>query len=433
MTRHAQTEVSAMPAGAIPLADLRGCPDCGQYSVLPELRAGVDAFCDRCGKSFSRPRARSMDHALSYAALGLVFLLLAISAPFLSVNLYGRYQTSMMWSGAGVLGQAFDPLGLLVLTTIILMPMTKLGLTVFVLGSLRYERPSRLVVPAFRWIKHISPWAMMEVFLLGFLVAYTRLQNLATVHMDLAVYAMIACVLAMAATDQALDRESVWKEIQSRFPQAPAQSGPLLSCRVCHQANRGAEGMQCSRCGSVIHHRKIDSVSRCWAFIIAALVFYVPANAFPVMTITQLGSASAHTIIGGMIEFWHEGMWPLALLIFLASIAIPAFKLVGLGYMLISAQYRSGLHLTEKTRLYRAIDFIGRWSMVDIFMVAILVSLMQFGQLVSVSPGLAAPCFTMVVILTMMAAESFDPRLLWDCADMRARAASSPAQESIIP
>lgn len=418
-------------------ADLRGCPDCGLLCTLPKAEAGTDVFCGQCGKSFSRPRSRSLDHALSYAALGLVFCLLAITAPFLDVSLYGRYQTSTMWTGAAIMeGQGFPWLGYLVLAATILMPLAKLSLTVFVLGGLRYDQPPRAIVPAFRWIKHIAPWSMLEVFLLGFLVAYTRLQNLATVHIDLAVYAMIGTVVAMAAMDQALDRESVWKAIQAKGLTEKTDrkaDAPLLSCRVCHQASQQEEGGDCPRCGATLHHRKHDSFNRTWAFIAAALIFYIPANVFPVMNITKLGQTSSHTIAGGMMEFWEEGMWPLALLIFLASIAIPVFKLVALAYMLLSARYGSGRNLVGRTRLYRAVDFIGRWSMVDIFMVSILVSLMQFGAFATIVPDVAAPSFAMVVIMTMLAVESFDPRLMWDRADPSDRDVYERPPESIIP
>ncbi len=437
MISNITTVYHGVPHGRFPLEAARGCPDCGLLSTLPEPEAGTDVFCPQCGKSFSRPRHRSLDHALSYAALGLVFCLLGITAPFLNVILYGRYQTSSMWSGMESLNhQGFPFLGYLVLATTILLPLTKLSLTVFVLGGLRYDNPPKGIVSAFRWLKHLSPWSMLEVFLLGFLVAYTRLQNLATVHMDIAVYALIGTVICMAAMDQALDRESVWARIHDHGltnPKEPAKNAPTISCRVCHQVNRREEGEACIRCGETLHHRKHDSFAKSWALIFAALIFYVPANLFPVMDITKVGMTTAHTIVGGMMEFWDEGMWPLALLIFMASIAIPVFKLVALAYMLLSAQSGSGRNLVGRTKLYRAVDFIGRWSMVDIFMVSILVSLMQFGELVHIVPDLAAPCFAMVVILTMLAVESFDPRLMWDLADSSDKEYEPLPAESIIP
>jgi paraquat-inducible protein A len=172
----------------------------------------------------------------------------------------------------------------------------------------------------------------------------------------------------------------------------------------------------CPRCEAPLHHRKPDSLARTWALVIAAAVLYVPANYYPVLTVVQLGAGSPSTIIGGVEELLSSGMYPLAALVFFASIAVPMMKLVGLTVMLVTTQTGNAGWLRDRTRLYHAVRWIGRWSMIDIFMEALLGALVKFGNLVTIEPGIGAMAFCGVVILTMFAAETFDPRLMWDAA-----------------
>jgi paraquat-inducible protein A len=165
-----------------------------------------------------------------------------------------------------------------------------------------------------------------------------------------------------------------------------------------------------------LHLRKPNSVARTWALVLAAVVLYVPANYYPVLTVVQLGAGQPSTILGGIRELISARMYPLAALVFFASILVPALKLVGLTFMLIMTQTGSMAWLRDRTRLYRIVAFIGRWSMIDIFMESLLGALVVFGSVITIQPGIGAIAFCGVVILTMFAAETFDPRLMWDAA-----------------
>jgi paraquat-inducible protein A len=160
--------------------------------------------------------------------------------------------------------------------------------------------------------------------------------------------------------------------------------------------------------------RKPGSINRSLCLLIAAAMLYIPANVFPVMVITSLGSTAPYTIFAGIMELIHAGLWPLALLVFFASITIPLMKLVLLSYMLWQTQRRKRQHLLANTRVYRFVEFIGRWSMIDVFMISILVALVRFGRLTSIQASIGAPCFAAVVVITMFAVQFFDPRLMWD-------------------
>lgn len=191
----------------------------------------------------------------------------------------------------------------------------------------------------------------------------------------------------------------------------------LLSCHVCGLLSRGAHtggGLHCPRCSAALHFRKPNSVARSWAFLIAAYILYIPANVLPIMETSSLFGSQDDTIMSGIIYLWHSGSWDLALVVFIASIMVPLLKLIAMTVLLISVQRRSTWQPLQRTRLYRIVELVGRWSMLDIYVVAILAALVQIGALATISAGPAALAFGAVVVLTMFAAMEFDPRLIWD-------------------
>ena len=198
-----------------------------------------------------------------------------------------------------------------------------------------------------------------------------------------------------------------------------AAAASLLSCHSCNLLSKmsGSHGHAhalCPRCGAPLHQRKTNSLTRTWALVIAAFIFYIPANVLPITVVTSLGKTQADTIMSGVIYFMLTGMVPIALVIFIASVAVPLIKLFVLSYLLISVQRKSRWRPEDRTRLYRIAEAVGRWSMVDIFVVTILVALVKLGGLATIDAGPAASYFAAVVVSTIFAAMSFDPRLIWD-------------------
>jgi paraquat-inducible protein A len=420
------------PGGGVP--DVwRECPDCGLLTTLPRMRPGFVAECPRCSKTLWRMRRTPFPFPITCGIAAVMFYAYTIVAPFLEISAYGRFQLARIETGPDQLRlQGFALLGLLVLGVTVIMPGIKLGLMLFTLLGLESRFVSaRLLKLAFRWHERVGPWAMVDVYLLGFLVAYTRLTAIASVDLDTALYSLIGLMVMMAAAEAALDSEAVWRALdvaeqhsderhhrptaESDYAfEGPTTPGDLVGCHTCHLVNRADHGDRCRRCHGVLHTRKPNSVVRSWAYLVAAVALYVPANMYPVLHVTQLAKTQNFTIMGGIVELVDYGLWPLAILVFVASITIPLLKLLTLGYMLVQIQLRNGDHLLGRTRAFRVIDFIGRWSMIDVFMISILVALVRFGQFANIRTDIGAPAFASVVVLTMFAVIAFDPRLMWD-------------------
>ncbi|HEY2184552.1 MAG TPA: paraquat-inducible protein A [Xanthobacteraceae bacterium] len=230
-----------------------------------------------------------------------------------------------------------------------------------------------------------------------------------------------------AIPGQALDREAVWERLYRGNLRGRALGlGGAIGCETCGLVSvPQPDDPRCPRCESTLHERKPNSVARTWALVIAAAVLYIPANYYPVLTVMQLGAGHPSTILGGVEELLTARQYPLAALVFFASITVPMLKLLGLSFMLITIQTGRTGWLRDRTRLYHIVRFIGRWSMIDIFMESLLGALVAFGSVITIEPGAGALAFCAVVILTMFAAETFDPRLMWDAATRREPAAMS--------
>jgi paraquat-inducible protein A len=196
-----------------------------------------------------------------------------------------------------------------------------------------------------------------------------------------------------------------------------ASSAGFVSCRACGRVQpfvRSLTRPRCVRCGAALHRRKPDSLARTWALLIAAALLYIPANLLPVMHTASLLGDEDDTIMSGIVYFWTSGDWPLAIIVFIASILVPMLKLIVLALLVISSHQDSGWRPIERTRLYRLIEFIGRWSMLDVFVITLTVALVRFQSVAVITAGPGAIAFGSVVVLTMLASLQFDPRLIWD-------------------
>lgn len=202
---------------------------------------------------------------------------------------------------------------------------------------------------------------------------------------------------------------------------ASASNRGLLACHECGALARvnsrpTRTELRCPRCFEPMHVRKPRSLERTWALVIAAAILYVPANMLPIMTVIQYGQGEPDTILSGVVSLFRTGQPAIAIVVFVASIMVPMLKLIGLSLLMLSIRFGWHGRPRDRTTLFRLVELVGRWSMLDVFIISLMVALMQLGFLATVEAGPGALCFTTVVVLTMLAVESFDPRLIWDAA-----------------
>jgi paraquat-inducible protein A len=410
-------------SGAVPMI---ACHECGTVQYMRALPEGGAARCARCGATLYRQRGDSIEHTLLLTLAALILFVIAHTFPFLTFELEGNADTSTLLTGVWRLyEQGMWPLAVLVLLTATLVPLAWLLSTAYVLLPLWLGRVPWGVAQVFRFTELLRPWAMMEVYLLGVIVAYVKLSDLARLELGIALFAFVGLIVVMIAAEAALEPHEIWRRLgpQASARQLRSSGGrALISCHNCDQLAlmaplRAGATAHCPRCGAAMHRRKPDSIARTWALIVTAAILYVPANLLPVMTVIHFGRGEPDTILSGVKALIGAGMWPVALLVFFASITVPVLKLIGLTFLLITTQRRSRWRLRDRSLMYRIIEQVGRWSMVDIFMISILVALVNLGTLATIEPGVGAICFAAVVIITMFASMSFDPRLIWDAEE----------------
>ena len=413
---------SLVADGTVTAPVLRECPSCGSWQVVPALTPGSTAVCGRCDTLLRRVFADPFGRSLALNLAGLVLLCVICATTLMTVDKAGIGHAADIFSGPQELARrGMVPLALVVVFTTVLAPFGKLLGTIYVLLGLRRAKPALHLRRVFIWVERLRPWSMIEVFVFGVFVAYVKLGGLVTIGLGPGVFALLALTIILIWADSALDGQAVWESLAQADSSWDRRSfttlghARMVGCEVCGMACAWRPGtITCARCHSPVHDRRPQSLARTWALVIAAAVLYVPANLYPVLTVVQLGAGSPSTIMGGVRELIESRMYPLAALVFTASIAVPMLKLIGLVVMLIATQTGRSGWLRERTRLYHFVRFIGRWSMIDIFMESLLGALVRFGNVVTIAPGAGAVAFCAVVILTMLAAESFDPRLMWD-------------------
>ena len=400
------------------------CHECGLLQRIPVLPVGAVARCPRCGCRLHSQRPDSLEPALALTLAGVVLFAVANSLPFLSFQMQGQTTETTLATGVLDLYAAGRwELAAVVGFTSILAPGLQLALLLAVLVPLKLGRLPAGVARLFRYSRTLAPWGMMDVFMLGILVAVVKLSDMATLVPGTSLFAFVVLIFVLAAAQAALDPDIVWSEVPlpegARRPPHPGEA--VYGCRACELvvpagAATGALHPSCPRCGESLHLRKPRSLQRTWALVVAAVLLYIPANLYPVMAVTSLGRTQADTILSGVVYLLNHGMWPLALVVFVASVFVPLLKLAILIYLLVSVQLRSPWRARDRARLYRITEAVGRWSMVDIYVVTILVALVRLGNLATIEAQVGAVFFAAVVVLTIFAAMSFDPRLIWDAA-----------------
>ncbi|WP_333795656.1 PqiA/YebS family transporter subunit [Rheinheimera sp.] len=402
-----------------PDSELVLCRYCDLLQQLPALQDGEAANCQRCGHELDARQRESALRPILYALSALFMLLLTNLFPFVGMDAAGSHRDMNFLDTSAVLLDEDHPwLAVLVWLFIQAIPcFCMLAIIYLKLGM--YIRLPALVQMA-RLLYMLKPWSMVDIFLMGLIVSFVKLLSHFDISLGMSFWAFCLFCLLHLRTFQVVDRHELWSRI-APAPQPVAgkvagQTGLSQQLKVCGccTALVPLNEVHCSRCGTKVRQRIPDSIQRTMALLITASILYIPANLLPMMETVSLGESIHSTIISGIILMWQDEAYPVAIVVLLASVVIPILKIAVMFWLC----YLTTLPLSERSQhgtwIYPVVDWIGRWSMVDVLVVAILAALVRFDALVGVYPGMGTFVFACVVIITMLAAMSFDPRLLWD-------------------
>lgn len=398
-----------------PPVGLTACPHCASVQAVRTGEGSV-LDCRVCGAELERRTGRTLDAAFAAASATFLLLIPANGLVFLRTAVVGTTRHSYLVSGAVELWREGWPiLAVLVAMVLVVVPLVRYGLLSVVLGFVCLGLRPRWLGRVFRIADTLQVWAMADVGLLALWIAYTRLDATVPTTLGPGGRCFVAAAILGLVTRATLNKAAVWRAVGGQPPVDPG--APLLACEGCRllaPATRAAE--PCPRCQTPLRPRLSGGVRRASAFTLAGLALYAPANLFPMATVPVGLEPSSYTVLQGVRDLFAARLYGLGLLVFSASFAIPLIKLLGMSWLIASVAARSGRWLVLKTRLYAVVEEIGRWSMVDPLVIALFVPVIQFNAKLYGRAEPAATAFAGVVVLTMLATQMFDPRVLWDVA-----------------
>jgi len=383
------------------------------------MEAGHKANCPRCGVTLTTQWDAPRQRPTAYALVALFMLLLSNLFPFVNMKVAGITSEVTLMEIPGVMfSEDYVSLGTLFMLFVQLVPAFCL-ITILLLVN-RVVLPRRLKHGMARIFFQLKTWGMAEIFLAGVLVSFVKLMAYGDIGIGSSFIPWcMFCILQLRAF-QCVDRRWLWDDL-APMPvlTTPLKVGVpgirqgLRSCRCC-TAILPADTLQCPRCETRGYVRRKNSLQWTLALLFTAILLYFPANILPIMITDLLGDKMPSTILAGVILLWSEGSYPVAMVIFIASILVPTLKMIAIGWLCWDAKGHGQRDSERMHLIYEVVEFVGRWSMIDVFVIAVLSALVRMGALMSIYPAIGAVMFALVVIITMFAAMTFDPRLSWD-------------------
>lgn len=394
------------------------CPHCDWVVELPELPLNKKADCPRCHTTLKVHWSEPHNRATTYSAAALFMLLLANMFSFVGLSIIGINSEISLTSILEIMvEQRYTLLAFLFMVFVQLLPAFCM-FALFCLGS-KMPMPYRVKVFLAKWLLLLKPWCMVEIFLVGVLVSFVKLIAYGNINIGPSFIAFCAyCILHVRAFQYA-DKAWIW-DMVGQTPELPklivGKTGLSQGIKSCHCCNAilPIEQIECGRCFSVSEARKNSSIQITIALLMASLIIYIPANILPIMTTVAFGSTIDSTIMEGVLVLWYSGAYPIALIIFIASVLVPSLKMLAIAWLCWCTKTKKVKNGHRMMQVYEIVEFVGRWSMVDVFVIAVLIGLVSFGNLMNVLPAQGVLYFAAVVILTMISANFFDPRLMWD-------------------
>lgn len=395
------------------------CPQCDLMVKLPDVPQGSRASCPRCHSVLTANWPEPRKRPTGYALAALFMLLLANLFPFITMKVAGlSSQISLLEIPQVMVSEDYSSLATLFLAFVQAIPALCM-LTIILLVN-RIPMPVSLRLGLARILFQLRSWGMAEIFMAGVLVSFVKLMAYGDIGLETSFWPWCLFCLLQLRAFQCVDRRWLWQQIAPMppLPHAPQKgvSGleqGMRSCPCC-TAILAADHPDCPRCGVIAAPRRKHSLQWTLALLFTSLIIYIPANLLPIMVTETLGTPYPSNIMAGVILLWSDGSYPVALVIFIASIMVPSLKMLAIGWLCWNASGRGQRDSERMHLIYEIVEFVGRWSMIDVFVIAVLSALVRMGQLMNVYPATGALLFALVVILTMIAAMTFDPRLTWD-------------------
>ena len=397
------------------------CDHCDQLIFIDVLKPNQVASCPNCQCKLHIGKNNSEQKVVALSLCAIIMLLSALFYPFISFSEQGITQTITLLDAGKILFSYNSPfLGVLIDVSIIFLPLTLLVFFVLIHIGLLKILPRKYSIKLLKLIFKLIPWVMSEIFLIGILISMVKIMSIADIGFGLSFYAFSAFIIFYLMCLTQIDKKKLWRHI-SHSNNSPIICSPsraidnnLRACHICHLLTSHTK---CSRCHSNTFFRTPSSIQKVIALLVTSLMLYLPANFYPIMHTWVLNQDEPATILGGIMTLWKMGSYPIAIIIFIASIIIPLAKIFVLSLLCYVVSYKNDIDYTAQhqyTKIYQVTEFIGKWSMLDVFVVAVLVALVQLGALMSITPGKGAIFFAGMVVTSMLAAHAFDPRLLWD-------------------
>lgn len=398
------------------------CPQCDLLVKLPVLAHGQKAVCPRCKALLTSRQTRPRQRAIGYAVSALFMLALANLFPFVSMRVAGiGSEITLLEIPRTMVSEDYASVAMVFMLFVQLVPAFCM-LTLIAL-CLRLSLPTAVKTRMATVLFQLKSWGMAEIFLAGVLVSFVKLMAYGDIGIGTSFIPYVLFSLLQLLAFQSLDRRRVWNDVAPPpmlpFALQPGRSGlhqGVRSCTCC-TAILPAEQKVCPRCSRHGHARRKHSLQWTLALLITSLLLYIPSNLMPIMVTEALGNRIHSTIMSGVVLLWSTGSYPVAMVIFIASIMVPSLKMLALGWLCWRSSGNGRCDSERMHIIYEIVEFVGRWSMIDVFVIAVLSALVRMGRLMSIYPEIGAVLFALVVILTMFAAMTFDPRLLWDRHD----------------
>ncbi|MDA0145744.1 PqiA/YebS family transporter subunit [Vibrio toranzoniae] len=392
-------------------SDVRLCQGCELPVDKVEISQGKSAYCPRCGTQLYRGGTPSLSGNLAIALTCLLLFIPSHFFDFISIRLIGVMIPATLPSGVFTLmSEGFPLLGLLILFCSSIAPLLVCCSVLVTHLSLRFRlfTPFRYALTIVQTLKH---WMMLDVFLVSVAVSCFKLQDYSDIFVGPGLAGLLLLQLFSVLLVSRISVRRYWeawtKESDYSFPDSKK-----VHCHNCHMSQ--PDGHVCVRCHHALYHRKPYSIYKTWSLLFAATIAIIPANIIPISILITNGQRLEDTIISGVASLVNSDMYGIAAIIFIASIVVPVAKILGLTYILICIQMKRAVYHRQRMTIYFIVKWVGKWSVMDLFVISIMMTLIDRGQILNFTPGYGAIAFGFVVVLTMLAAESLDPRLIWD-------------------